>query len=314
MRCGPRRARAAAGMGRAAAMPMLATCSTSAAAGARAVRWTAILMAICCARGSLPAPLETVCVLDAALGCFADSWVRTFPVVASSSPGQPFHSNMTLETCAYLCHVSTQPGSPFSAAALETGNQCYCADTAALHRAAANRTSMTDCSDPPASGGLGVPCAGNPFQMCGGAWRLLAYNYTCHAYRPDRLPWQDHTLPPRQRVADLVKRLSPAQLAAQLYMNGADIYGENFQLPRYIPTQECLAGMDGGSIFLAPPVATTASSAFPQPVNMGNSWDPELVREIAAAISDEVRAAFNHVGRPSLTCMSPNLNVNRDPR
>lgn len=39
-----------------------------------------------------------------------------------------------------------------------------------------------------------------------------------------------------------------------------------------------------------------------------------LVREIASAISDEARAAFNHAGRPSLTCMSPNLNVARDPR
>jgi beta-glucosidase len=80
------------------------------------------------------------------------------------------------------------------------------------------------------------------------------------------------------------------------------------------PFQECLAGFDGGAIFLAPPVNNTPSSAFPQPVNMGNSWDKDLVREIASAISDEARAAFNHAARPSLTCMSPNLNVNRDPR
>lgn len=39
-----------------------------------------------------------------------------------------------------------------------------------------------------------------------------------------------------------------------------------------------------------------------------------LVREIASAISDEARAAFNHAARPSLTCMSPNMNVARDPR
>ena len=158
------------------------------------------------------------------------------------------------------------------------------------------------------SGGLAVPCVGNPFQMCGGAWRLFAFNFTCHAYSPGSQPWQDHTLSPDARVADLVARLSPPQLVAQLYMNGADIYGPNIQLPRYIPTQECLAGMDGGRIFLAPPVNATPSSAFPQPVNMGNSFDTELVREVAAAISDEARAAFIHAGRPSLTCMSPNLN------
>ena len=116
-------------------------------------------------------------------------------------------------------------------------------------------------------------------------------------------PWQDHKLPAATRVKDLVKRMSPPQLVAQLYMNGADIYGVDFQLPRYIPTQECLAGYDGGEIFLAPAVSTTPSSAFPQPVNMGNSFDTELVREIASAISDEARAAFNHAARPSLTCM-----------
>ena len=109
-------------------------------------------------------------------------------------------------------------------------------------------------------------------------------------------------------------RLSPPQLVAQLIQNGADIYGKDFQLPRYIVTQECLAGFDGGNIFLAPPVNQTPSSGFLQPVNMGNSWDVELVREVASAISDEARAAFNHAARPSLTCMSPNLNVNRDPR
>jgi hypothetical protein len=38
-----------------------------------------------------------------------------------------------------------------------------------------------------------------------------------------------------------------------------------------------------------------------QPVNMGNSFDAPLVREISSAISDEARAAFNHAGRPSLT-------------
>jgi hypothetical protein len=136
--------------------------------------------------------------------------------------------------------------------------------------------------------------------MCGGAWRLLAFNFTCHPYSTHGHPWQDHSLPAVARVADLIKRLSPPQLIAQLYMNGADVYGVDVQLPRYIPTQECLAGMDGGSIFLALEVKTMATSAFPQPVNMGNSFDVPLVREIAAAISDEARAAFN-AGRPSLT-------------
>eukprot|EP01051_Picozoa_sp_SAG22_P009200 SAG22_NODE_750_length_7481_cov_19.618667_1_plen_685_part_00 len=267
---------------------------------------------------ALPAPLDTVCVMDAPLGCYADSFRRTFPVGVSTGPDEPFSGNMTHETCAYLCHKSTRPGAPFSAAAVETGGQCFCVSAASLATAEPNRTSMDDCAKLPApggaaGGGLAVPCAGNAFQMCGGKWRLLAYNFSCHPYKPGSQPWQDHSLPAPARVADLIKRLSPPQLVAQLYMNGADIYGVDVQLPRYIPTQECLTGVDGGSIFLAPAVKQMATSAFPQPVNMGNSFDAPLVREIAAAISDEARAAFN-AGRPSLTCMSPNLNVNRDPR
>ena len=282
--------------------------------GCRAALIGLLLLVGAIVRAALPPPLDTVCVMDVPQGCYADSFRRTFPVAVSDGVGMPFANNMTLETCAYLCHKSSLPGAPFGAAAVESGSQCFCVSTAALAAAEPNRTSMQDCTTLPtrdqteSPGGLAVPCVGNPFQMCGGAWRLFAFNFTCQAYSHGGQKWQNHTLSPDARVADLVARLSPPQLIAQLYMNGADIYGPNLQLPRYIPTQECLAGMDGGSIFLAPKINATPSSAFPQPVNMGNTFDVELVREIAAAISDEARAAFNHVGRPSLTCMSPNLN------
>jgi beta-glucosidase-like glycosyl hydrolase len=141
----------------------------------------------------------------------------------------------------------------------------------------------------------------------------MAYNFTCSPYKPHGA-WHNSSLPIKTRVNDLVSRMDSEQLIAQLTQNGADVYSPTFQLPRYIVSQECLAGFDGGSIFLAPQIPSVKSSAFPQPVNMGNSWDIDLVRDIASAISDEARAAFNKGGRPSLTCMSPNLNVNRDPR
>ena len=184
--------------------------------------------AVPAADAAQPAPLDTVCVMDAPLGCFADSFRRTFPVSVSPPTGQPnspkwlFAGNMTLETCAYLCHKSTLPGSPFSAAVVETGNQCFCANAASLAAAEPNRTTMEDCTSLPvqsaaAARGLAVPCVGNAFQMCGGKWRMLAYNYTCHPYTPRGQPWQDHTLPAAARVGDLVKRLSPTQLATQLY-------------------------------------------------------------------------------------------------
>jgi hypothetical protein len=219
----------------------------------------------------------------------------------ASNGGQsdPFGANATLETCAYLC---ARAGPAFTAAAVENGAQCFCTDAAGLARAAPLARPDADCA---------VPCRGNSLVACGGAWRLSAYDFSCAPYTPGA--WADAALPAAARVDDLVARLDAAGLVAQLLQNGADVYAPGAQLPRYLVSQECLAGFDGGDIYIAPPVPHVASSAFPQPVNMGNSFDAELVREIAAAISDEARAAFN-LGRPSLTCMSPNLNLLRDPR
>lgn len=254
------------------------------------------------ARAYLPPPLPLICEPTLVHGCYNDSWTRTFPHMASNGgPGDPFGANATLETCAYLCATASPP---FTAAAIENGAQCFCANRSDIDRAAPNKTDLATCN---------TPCAGNGLTACGGPWRVFAYDFSCQPYAPSAMPWQDWRLPHAVRVADLVGRLSPVGLVGQLLQNGIDYYGAGVQLPRYIVSQECLAGFDGGDIYIAPPVLHVASSGFPQPVNMGNTWDAELVREISSAISDEARAAFN-LGRPSLTCMSPNLNVNRDPR
>ena len=254
------------------------------------------------AHALLPPPLPLLCEPTLIHGCFNDSWTRTFPHMASNGgPNDPFGSNATLETCAYLCATASPP---FTAAAMEAGGQCFCASAADLARAAPNKTDPAACS---------ARCNGNALATCGGAWKAFAYDFSCAPYEPSAAPWQNWSLAPAARVQDLVGRLSPVGLVGQLLQNGIDYYSRGVQLPRYIVSQECLAGFDGGDIYIAPPVPHVASSAFPQPVNMGNSFDAELVREIAAAISDEARAAFN-LGRPSLTCMSPNFNLNREPR
>jgi hypothetical protein len=257
-----------------------------------------LLLAAC--RALLPPPLPLVCEPTLFHGCYNDSWTRVFPhMVSNGGPTDPFGSNATLETCAYLCATSSPT---YTAAAIENGAQCFCATPQDLARAAPNLTSASLCS---------TPCAGNVLTSCGGQWKALAYDYACTPYTPSAMPWLNASLPFTARVDDLVARLSPTALVGQLLQNGIDVYGAGLQLPRYIVSQECLAGFDGGDIYIAPEVLHTPSSGFPQPVNMGNTWDVELVREVASAISDEARAAFN-LGRPSLTCMSPNLNVARD--
>ena len=63
------------------------------------------------------------------------------------------------------------------------------------------------------------------------------------------------------------------------------------------------------------------ATLFPQPINMASTFDPELVYQVASAISDEARAKFNVAQRmkvyeqyAGLTFWSPNVNIFRDPR
>lgn len=249
----------------------------------------------------LPPALPLLCAVTLRHGCFNDSWSRTFPrMVSNGGPSDPFGSNATLETCAFLC---AQDSPTWTAAAIENGAQCFCTDAAGIAAAAPLERPLSQCS---------TPCNGNGLTSCGGQWRLSAYDFSCEAYVPG--DWMNSSLSPQARVDDLVSRLDVVGLTAQLTQNGADIYATGAQLPRYIVSQECLAGFDGGDIYLAPPIPTTPSSGFPQPVNLGQTFDAELVREVASAISDEARAAWTWLGRPALTCMSPNLNVNRAPQ
>ena len=200
-------------------------------------------------------------------------------------PGDPFHDNMTIETCAYLC--ATVAPAPFTTvAALEAGAQCFCTNPEGVANATKNGllAPASECN---------APCAGNPYESCGGEWRLQAYSFSCSPYDPGAMPWQNASLPAAARVSDLVSRLSPVQLMAQLTQvgerrgaavlgvltrrhggprwiqvfahkgihplpsqNGADVYAPGVQLPHYIVSQECLAGFDGGGIYLAPPIPT----------------------------------------------------------
>ncbi len=55
------------------------------------------------------------------------------------------------------------------------------------------------------------------------------------------------------------------------------------------------------------------ASSFPVCLAMANTWDPELVQETAAAISDEMRALYNLNGK-ELDYWCPTVNMGRDPR
>jgi beta-glucosidase len=107
----------------------------------------------------------------------------------------------------------------------------------------------------------------------------------------------------RRRAADLVSRMTIAEVTGQLVNNVPAL--PRLGLARYNYWTEALHGIavDG-------PI-----TSFPQPIALGCSWNPELVGRVYNAISDEARAYHNKAGR-GLAFFSPatvNMGL-RDPR
>ena len=118
-------------------------------------------------------------------------------------------------------------------------------------------------------------------------------------------PWENSSAPLHSRVSDLLSLLTLGELIGQL--GGPDIPGINrsgLVLPPYTFGIECLAGVAQAKV----------SSAFPLPVNLGASFDPCLVADVASAIGDEARALYNMGEIGSMHCLGPVLNLARDPR
>ena len=134
------------------------------------------------------------------------------------------------------------------------------------------------------------------------------------------LPFNDASLPLSTRLDDLMARLTTAELVAQL---GGPSIGSirraNLTLPGISYGRECLSGVDSITI----PENKTGTTAFPNPVNLGMSFDAGLLEAVGTAIGDEARALWNAglagngglaAGSGGLLCLSPVLNVARDPR
>ena len=124
-------------------------------------------------------------------------------------------------------------------------------------------------------------------------------------------------LPPSQRAADLVSRMTLEEKVLQMQNSAPAIPRLGVGVFNY--WNEALHG-----------VASGRATVFPEPIGMGASFDRELVHRVADAISTEARAKYheaqrrppipevppgNSPGRIAwLTYWSPNLNIFRDPR
>ncbi len=124
-----------------------------------------------------------------------------------------------------------------------------------------------------------------------------------------KFSYQDPNKPIDERVADLVSRMTLQEKAYQMMNSAPGI--ERLGLLPFEWWNEALHGV----------ARTGRATVFPQNIGLAATFDPDLVKRIGEAISDEAWAKFNIAQRmqnygkyTGLTFYAPNINIFRDPR
>lgn len=121
--------------------------------------------------------------------------------------------------------------------------------------------------------------------------------------------YQNPDIPVKVRVDDLVSRMSLEEKVSQMLDRAPAI--PRLHIQEYDWWNECLHGVGRAGV----------ATVFPQAIGMAATWNPELILEVADAISTEARAKHHEAVRQGdfgrykgLTFWSPNINIFRDPR
>ncbi len=134
-----------------------------------------------------------------------------------------------------------------------------------------------------------------------GSWTVLAQQ---------KPPYLDPNLPPEQRAADLVHRMTLEEKASQLVNQARAI--PRLDIPAYDWWSESLHG-----------VLTKGTTEFPEPVGLAATFDTDAIHKMAVIIGTEGRikhAQFVKANGGSsnifqgLDFWAPNINIFRDPR
>lgn len=111
----------------------------------------------------------------------------------------------------------------------------------------------------------------------------------------------DLSQPIAVRVRTLLSQMTLQEKIAQLVNESDSI--SRLNLPSYDYWNECLHGVArAGKV-----------TVFPQAINLASTWDTDLVKKVATAISTEARLKYLEIGK-GLTYWSPTINMARDPR
>ena len=127
------------------------------------------------------------------------------------------------------------------------------------------------------------------------------------AQEPARQVFRDPSQPIEVRIRDLIGRLTLEEKAQQL--NHLNKGLPRLGVPAWGGWNQTLHGV----------WSKEPTTLFPIPTAMGATWDPELVRQIGDAMSDEARALYNAKkdgprSPHGLVYRSPVINISRDPR
>lgn len=117
--------------------------------------------------------------------------------------------------------------------------------------------------------------------------------------------FRDSSVPMKERVADLLKRLTPEEKMSMLSCHMPAV-------PRlgigewYIGTEVArgYVGRDTGEI----------STVFPQPVGMASMFDPDLMYELGVIAGNEARYYYQQDPNGKLMLWGPTVDMERDPR
>jgi beta-glucosidase len=143
---------------------------------------------------------------------------------------------------------------------------------------------------------------------CTGAFLVGSTSQNAVAQDSANPPYLNPQLPPEQRAADLVHRMTLAEKATQMQNNSAEV--PRLKVPAYQWWSEALHG-----------VINEGVTEYPEPVGLAATFDAPGIHTMAAQIGIEGRIKHvqnlreGHTGiMGGLDFWSPNLNIFRDPR
>ena len=118
-------------------------------------------------------------------------------------------------------------------------------------------------------------------------------------------PYENPQLTPEERAADIVARLTLPEKISQMGASRSAAI-ERLGVVQHHWWNEALHGLA---------FCHTNATVFPQSIGLASSWNPELAREVATAISDEARALSANRGNTEyMSVFAPVVNIGRDPR